>query len=163
MREILLVGGRAAAMVDDVDFESIAESRWYETGDGYACRSLPRPGKRATTQRMHRLITNAPSGMDVDHINHNGLDNRRSNLRVCPHRYNLANQRPRRGVRSSRFKGVYRHSVTGRWKANIGIRNRTIYLGTFDTEIEAAAEYDRAALEAWGEFALLNFPEAANA
>lgn len=104
---------------------------------------------------LHKLIF--PEAEEVDHRNGNGLDNRRENLRPATHRQNLANQRPQVG-RSSRFKGVSWDVGRSKWRAYIDKPQR--HLGRFSDEIEAVRAYNFAALEAWGEFALLNDLEA---
>lgn len=110
-----------------------------------------------TNVLAHRLILNAPKGVLVDHANRNGLDNRRANLRLCNQSQNKAN-RPAPRNNTSGFKGVSR-ARSGRWSARITVDYRARALGTFDTAWEAAEAYNAAALEAWGEFALLNTPK----
>lgn len=107
---------------------------------------------------MHRLISGAAGGERVDHINRDGLDNRRRNLRVATPSQNGANRvadRRRLGT-SSRYKGVAWDKTRSKWAAYIHIDGKTRGLGRFATELEAAAAYDRAAIEAWGRFARLN-------
>lgn len=108
----------------------------------------------------HRLVMAAPKGILVDHANRNGLDNRRANLRLCNQSQNKAN-RPAPANNTSGYKGVGR-ARSGRWVATITVDYKARHLGTFDTPEEAATAYDAAALEAWGEFALLNRPQAAH-
>lgn len=142
-------------LVDDADLHLVAALRWsaYEIGRDcwYAMSEIS--GRRVY---MHRFVTGAPKGLDVDHRNGNGLDNRRENLRVVPHRLNLANQRIQSRPKSSRFKGVSR-TKAGAWESYIKVDGRRRHLGNFRDEVEAAKAYDRAALEAWGEFARPNF------
>jgi len=105
---------------------------------------------------MHRLIMNAPEGLVVDHIDRNGLNNRKCNLRLCTKAQNVQNSRPRRN-RSSKYKGVFWNKLNKKWSASIHKGDKRIYLGGFDDEIEAALAYDRKAAELFGEFAYLNF------
>jgi hypothetical protein len=109
---------------------------------------------------MHRLITGAGPKHQVDHRNGNGLDNRRLNLRIATGTQNRANQGPlrMRNGRASQYKGVYRDNRRDRWTASIQIDRQSHYLGRFANEEAAARAYDAAALEAWGQFARLNFP-----
>lgn len=101
---------------------------------------------------MHRLILDAPKGMQVDHINGNGLNNRRENIRLCTHEQNSYNQQKPYG--SSKYKGVCRKR--GKWDAQIRASGKIIWLGSFATEDEAANAYDEAALKHFGEFAFTN-------
>jgi len=155
IRYIALTKGRFA-IVDADDFEWLNQYTWCINGTGrgkwYACRMEGR-----TMIRMHRMIMNAPKGMLVDHINGNGLDNRRSNLRLCTPRQNMGNRRKCRG--KSAYKGVFYHKIDGKRYAKIKYKGETIHLGTFDDDVEAARAYDRKAVELFGEFACLNFPE----
>ncbi len=105
---------------------------------------------------MHRAILNAPKGLLVDHIDGNGLNNRKSNLRLCTFAQNAHNSRPRRNS-SSRYKGVCWHKVKKKWTVSIYKGGKRTYLGYYDDEIEAALAYDRKATELFGEFAYLNF------
>lgn len=97
----------------------------------------------------------APPGVEVDHINGNPLDNRRHNLRLCDRSENLANTHKRPGG-TSRFKGVSWCNRDKKWVAHIEVRGRQKNIGGFRSEEEAAAAYNRAATEAWGEFAKVN-------
>lgn len=148
------------AIVDDGDFEMLNQFNWsvYEQkhvhgpSTFYAqCRS----GEKVLL--MHRVILGLIPGdkMDVDHINHDGLDNLRDNLRVVTHAQNLANQKSNRGT--SRFKGVCWHKGVGKWVAKINKDGKRTHLGYYPTEEIAARAYDEKALAQWGEYALLNF------
>ena len=104
---------------------------------------------------MHQFIMRPPKGKVVDHIDGNGLNNRRANLRLCTPRQNRRNTRPRR--KTSAFLGVSRRG--SKYLARIKHDGRQLYLGLFDDEIEAARARDRKACELFGEFAWLNFPD----
>jgi hypothetical protein len=124
----------------------------YETY--YARRAERGPDGKPRYVQMHRQIMDAPEGVEVDHRDGDGLNNRRYNLRVCTHAQNGANQRIPKNNRSG-FKGVYRQKDCDGWCAKI----RSTYLGLYDSAEEAARAYDTAAVRTFGEFASLNFPD----
>lgn len=111
---------------------------------------------------MHRAIMERVLGRalkrteKVDHINGNGLDNRRENLRVVTHSQNLANRSITKRT-ANRFKGITQCKRTGHWQAKIMVNYKTIYLGTYKTDEDAAKEYDWAAICYFGDNAKLNF------
>src|SRR5262249_7287141 len=100
---------------------------------------------------LHRAILGDTANGDIDHRDHDGLNNRRSNLRPCSRSENLSNGRHRPG--RSGFRGVYRHKGAAGWDARLTRK----HLGTFPTPEEAARAYDAAAIARFGEFATLNF------
>ena len=159
MREVPLTHGRVA-LVDDEDYERVmAAGPWFIAIRGrttYAAHSTW-DGKNRGTLLMHRLVLDVAPRSGVDHINMNGLDNRKGNLRLATKSQNGANQPKQRIVATSRYKGVSLAARDNRWVARIG--RRRPYIGRFRTEEEAARAYDRAALTRWGEFAILNFPQ----
>ena len=104
---------------------------------------------------MHRVILGLEQGTLCDHRNHDGLDNRRQNLRPCNDSQNAGNKRKHLGA-SSQLKGVDWHKSSRKWRAQIRINGRSKHLGCFTSETAAAAAYDRAALIHFGEFALTN-------
>jgi hypothetical protein len=117
----------------------------------YARRTAPRSqGKK--TILMHRVITDAKAEFDVDHIDRNGLNNRRENLRVATKSQNACNRAPKPGTASG-FKGVFFHKISGQWRACITVNRRKRHLGLFDTPLEAHEAYCREAAKAHGEFA----------
>jgi hypothetical protein len=111
--------------------------------------------------QLHRVIMDALPNQMVDHINGNGLDNRRCNLRLATVLQNNVNRRSRPGS-TSKYVGVHWCSDRGKWMAAIGSDNgRKKNLGRYLDEVEAAKAYDKAAFAMYGEFANLNFPEGA--
>ena len=105
---------------------------------------------------MHRLITAPPTGMVVDHINHNPRDNRKCNLRICTQHQNNCN-RSYEITSKAMLKGVC--FAKGKWQAQINNYGKPIYLGRYDSYMEAASAYDSAAYLLFGEYAWLNFPD----
>lgn len=107
---------------------------------------------------LHRLIMEPiPDGMEVDHIDGDSLNNRRSNLRIVSHAQNNMNK-VLQSNNTSGFKGVSWNRNAGKWSASIKKRNRKRHIGLFASREEAARAYDDAARELHGEFARLNFP-----
>ncbi len=162
MKTVPLHGRKAAGRVtrvDDGDYDLVMQYRWNvkET-----LRELPRRSdgpyavttvKRATLY-MHDLIMGAKG---VDHRDHDGLNNQRSNLRPATEQQNRRNTRNRLGY-SSQHKGVYWSKTRRCWHALITIDSRSRNLGFYISETEAALAYDDAARKVFGEFACLNFP-----
>lgn len=157
---VMRKGSEFVILYDQADAEIVESRTWHikactsTPGLFYAYASFRKPGGKHSTVYMHALITGLRG---PDHINHNGLDNRRCNLRPATAQQNGANSRPMRGT-SSVYKGVSWHKRDSRWGAQITSEGRTRYLGYFTDEIEAAKAYDRAARDVFGEFACLNFP-----
>lgn len=104
---------------------------------------------------MHRLIMEAKQQQKVDHINGDGLDNRKENLRFATTSENAMNKCSTKN-KSSSYKGVSWYKRYKKWQAQIKFKGKSIYIGIFDTEIEAAKAYDNKAKELFGEFAKLN-------
>lgn len=157
MKLIKLSGAKDTyTIVDDEDYGELSRWAWAYHKNGYAHRGTSSWGKSLKFY-MHREIMGAADGQDVDHINGNKLDNRKSNLRLCSRSQNMANA-PGRGV-TSRYKGVGWDRSRGKWHAKIMVDYKTINLGRFDSEIEAARAYDAAALRYFGSYATLNEAE----
>lgn len=98
--------------------------------------------------------------MLIDHINSNGLDNRRSNLRVCSQAQNLQNRPAQVGRKHGRYKGTgFRPGLKKPWSAKLNTKGKNMHLGYFATEIEAAKAYNKAALEHFKDYAYLNIIE----
>jgi len=157
VREITLTQGKVA-LVDDEDFERVSQYKWHFSfclrGVGYARRDTSIKGKKIRMY-LHRFILNAPIGADVDHINRETLDNRKSNLRICSRSENLRNALSRTGA-TSKYKGVGWDKSRKKWSTKINLHGKTINLGRFKSEIVAAKAYNRAALKYHGEFARVN-------
>lgn len=148
-------------LVDEADYEWLSKWKWCysATGTGYAARAVKIPKTRKNIHiSMHRLIMNAPKGMQVDHINGNTLDNRRCNLRLCTNQQNCMNQYGKNKFRkySSEYKGVCWNKRNNRWESNIFVDGKLLHLGTFKSEISAARTYNDAATKYFKEFARLN-------
>ncbi len=152
------------AIVDVCDFRKVSAYSWHFEPGGetnrnncYAKTGIPHPDipHRQKSIRMQHLILPPKKGFFIDHEDRNGLNNRRNNLRYCTLGQNIANGR---NQRKGQYRGV--HKQCKKWYAQISNSNNgNIYLGTFDLPEEAARAYDEAALEKWGEFASLNFPQ----
>jgi hypothetical protein len=155
-REIALggLGGEHVAVVDDADFDLVAQYHWTAVRRRraiYARRDRPRGGGPARGQYMHNLITGC---IGVDHVDHDGLNNQRANLRPATVRQNAANRGARAGA-TSRFKGVHL-GRRGRWVAQIGVDGHSTQIGSYYAELDAARAYDRAAEARYGRWAWLN-------
>lgn len=155
-KEIVLTQG-FVAVVDDEDFLWLSQYNW-------CILKLPHNNYAKRTNKailMHREIMgklNPDIGeLQIDHINHNGLDNRKENLRICTSRQNAGNQRKTRG--SSKYKGVHLEKQTGEWRASIGINGKNKKSPRFTFEWQAAEWYNYEAKKQFGEFALLNVIE----
>ena len=153
MKRIPLTQGKFA-IVDNEDFEWLNQWKWFAKkgySTFYAVRNI---SQSPYLIRMHRQILGLTKGdgKETDHINHNGLDNRQDNLRLCTHTQQQQNRQPQKV--SSKFKGVGYHKKSEKWMARITYLSKRIYLGLFDTEKEAAKSYNKISNKLFGEFAL---------
>lgn len=140
MKEIPLTRGKVT-LVDDEDFEELSKYKWFVSkhcNTFYAMRMAPRTNSKRHTIKMHRIILKTSLGMETDHINGNGLDNRRENLRVVTHRKNGQNLHI---PKSSQFPGVSWHKETQKWLAAIQVSRKKYNLGYYDDETAAARRY----------------------
>lgn len=165
MVDIYLKGHRLK--IDAEDLPIYNKFKWQIKTDSKHTSYLQMKGyhkhlDRITTVKFHRLILDCPEGMEVDHINHDGLDNRRENLRICTRQQNSFNTKPIVN-RTSKYKGVWWRKERLRWVAGIYLpiteenRKRVRKMvGSFKCEIEAAKAYNKAAKELFGEYAYLN-------
>ena len=157
-------------MIDDDDFELVNQYHWYYIKQGYAYGYKP-PFVKGVSKLvfMHRVILELEYGnsTEVDHIDHNGLNNQKSNLRKCTRLQNIHNIGKAKNTKS-KYLGVSptipRKMVNGKLKfyavvyqAKISINGKTTHLGLFKTEEDAAKCYDSYAVQQYGEFANLNF------
>jgi hypothetical protein len=150
-------------ILDQQDYYRLGNLKWSVIGYDkhiYAARLIRKTEYgRIKSVYLHREIMNAPAGLLVDHENGNGLDNRRANLRLATHSQNSCNRQIDKTKSLSHFRGARLDKRNGRWFTAIRINGKRLWFGHFDSEIEAAKAYDRAAIKYHGEFARLNFPQ----
>jgi hypothetical protein len=139
------------AKVDDEDYDWLIPLKWHLSSNGRAVHS---PGIL-----MHRIVIQAPKGWQVDHINHDPLDNRKENLRLVLSVQNMMNRKPRHDKKVI-YKGVYQNIINGitYYKATITNNGRRELIGYFKNDRHAAMAYDIWANEIFGQYAYLNFP-----
>lgn len=157
VRELPLTKGYVA-IVDDEDYELLSQWKWSAkvgTNTVYAYRKYRKDGKQIPVP-MHRQIMGFPENLEVDHIDRNGLNNQRANLRLATHRQNAYNAKPRKN--KSGYRGVTWYAPYEKWVAVIMNRGKKHFLGYFDDPAEGGRAYDEAARNLHGEFATLNFP-----
>lgn len=161
MIEIPLTKGKFA-IIDKDDLELVMRYRWYyykprRGHNEYAiARDYTNGRPSGNMILLHSLLVNQAKGLEIDHKNGNGLDNRRHNLRPCNHDQNSFNSTKRTFDTSSKYKGVSRVRKTDKWKAQLMKGGKHYYFGQFNTEREAADAYDVGAIEHFGEYAKLN-------
>ena len=154
VRRIPLTRGKFA-LVDAEDYYRLAQYQWFAVlsdNTFYAVRK-----NKGKNVKIHRVVMGAPDHLVVDHIDHNGLNNCKSNLRLCTTAQNNRNMRSVKGA-SSRYKGVGWNKRMKRWRALIQCDQKPYFLGDHENETDAARAYDKKAKELHGEFACLNFP-----
>jgi hypothetical protein len=147
-------GNRHTLHYDEEDRHLVEAHRWYVAVQAHTCYAVysqPGTGGRVKV-RLHQLIV--PGCPQVDHVNGNGLDNRRANLRPATHQQNMRNKRTQARSEAG-YKGVFSDG-NGRWRARIFCNGQRFNLGSYDTPEEAALIYNAAAEKHFGEFAYLN-------
>jgi hypothetical protein len=142
--------------IDSSDYHLLEGEKWWVAKDGYVKVFAEGP-----PQRLARLVMDAKPGQIVDHVDRNPLNNKRSNLRFCDDSQSSSNQQKTKRPSTSRFKGVFRSnpvrgSKKSPWTAQISFRGKSIYLGSFVNEEDAARAYDASAIQTHGEFAATN-------
>jgi hypothetical protein len=154
MKQIPLTQGRSV-IVDDEDYERLVQWKWHAVRHRKTFYAVRTENRRP--RYMHRVILEPAPGLDVDHVDFDGLNNTRANLRIATRQQNASNQR-RRSDNMSGFKGVSldRRGRPKPWVAEIWVNQKKIWLGMFATPEHAAAVYNEAATKYFGEFALLN-------
>ena len=157
----MIVSKGNKVLLDDMDYETIKAHKWYYDGR-YCYRretlSYNQEKRSYKTRKiyLHRQLLNFPAkGLDIDHINCNKLDNRRSNLRIVTRSQNAVNK-PKFGEHTSQYKGVCWHKQRGKWKAEARQGAVKRYLGVFDCEHAAALAYNIHMQANYGEYAMLN-------
>lgn len=165
MKKITLDNGMFA-LVGDIDFISLSEYQWYarekRPGIWYAARHKKIDGKMREIF-MHREILGLKrgDGLQSDHIDQNGLNNQRNNLRICTGVGNMKNRGSQKNS-SSKYKGVSYYRKSNKWMAQIVSDGKFYYLGLHPTEVAAALKYNEAAKRLHGDFAFLNKIELKN-
>lgn len=141
-----------AFLIDTKDYARVSKYGW-TLHNGYVARKVGARGRRKRIV-LHRMLVKVPTGMQRDHRNRDRLDNRQNNIRPCTRAQNCMNAPKRPG--QQRYKGVLqarRKSGPDKWAAVMNLGGKTIYLGTYGTEVEAALAYNDAVLKHYGEFA----------
>lgn len=162
-REIPLTQGKVA-LVDADDYERLAQFNWYAVKHRHgfkAARSAWLGDRKRKMVLMHRAVMDASDDQQIDHIDRDPLNNRRTNLRVATRAENARNTNSRRGSTST-YLGVSWETRRAKWIARIAVRGVGRHLGYFADEIEAARAYDASAKVHHGQFANLNFGVSAN-
>ncbi len=157
MKEVPLSNG-AIALVDDCDYELVMTKKWYLLkGHNTLYAHTFNSTDHKESVYLHRFILNPSLGIQVDHIDGNGLNCTRINMRLCSNTQNHQNERKRKC--NNPHKGVTRDKYSRGWGVSITINGRIIFLGTFYNPYAAALAYDKAARQYFGEFAQPNFPD----
>ena len=145
MKEIPLAGNKGVVLVDDEDYELLSKYSWYRVsghGTDYAVARI----------YGHRLLMDAKPGEIIDHINGNGLDDQKNNLRRCTAAQNQANRKQKRAGTTSKYRGVFWAKRDQKWVARIRANGIRYNIGSFASELEAAEAYQQELRKHFGEF-----------
>ncbi|KKL08728.1 hypothetical protein LCGC14_2572980 [marine sediment metagenome] len=149
--------------MDADDYWELSKYSWYAhkaENSYYAGRTVHiAKSKKTVRVWMHREVIRIPAGLVCDHINHNGLDNRKANLRAATATQNRINSRTARIRKSSKYRGVCRRTDHKKWFAYVYVNGRAVFTKYFDDATTAARARDKAAKKYHGQFAELNFPD----
>ena len=154
MKEIKLANGKGIALVDDKDYEILSNYKWRLCCNNYAGNHFTINGKQKS-ELMHRIIMNPQKNMEIDHIDNNGLNNQKNNLRIVTHQQNMMNSSKIKN-KSSKFKGISWDKNRNKWYTEIFFSGKKYFLGRFTNEIDAARAYNTKAKELFSEYACLN-------
>jgi hypothetical protein len=150
MKIIELTQGKTA-ICDDEDYDRLIKHGWvYQPGrfgEEYARACIKQKGIL-----MHRFILNPPKYMEIDHVNGNGLDNRKCNIRICTHAENMRN-RKNQSNNTSGHKGVHWDKQKNKWLVYAGKNNKRYYGGTYENIVDACSAQDKLSIKLYGEFA----------
>jgi len=155
MKKISLTQGKYA-IVDDSDYVFLNKNKWFANKIGNTFYAVRTEGKKGNSKTicMHRVIMNTPKGMDTDHIDGDGLNNQKRNLRICTHSQNICN----RGIQknsTSEKKGVTWNRLSKKWQAQIKSGGKYFYLGVFKDKEKAYKTYCDACIKYHGNFSNL--------
>lgn len=152
MKKIILTQGKFAK-VDDSDYEKLNKFKWFAhfNHKWYVIRNINKSNSKQTQVKMHRVLMNAPLGVEIDHINGDGLDNRRKNLRLCSRSQNAKNRK--KNINStSGVKGVHFSKSHNKWIARIQVDGKRLSLGDFLSKESAYKAYCEACIKYHGKF-----------
>lgn len=154
MKEIPLTQGKVA-MVDDEDFEYLSKNKWFCAKGRNTFYAQRRDGKNGPIIHMHRLIMNTSINKEVDHIDCNGLNNQKVNLRNCTRIENSYNSRMK-STNQNKVKGISFAKWANMYRVQLKTNGKRIHVGYFKTIFEASSAYNKHVLQTRGAFAKIN-------
>lgn len=151
MKNIILSNTDLVAIVDDEDYLELSKYKW----NAHFPKKSSTSYARCSKGYMHRMILNAPKGLQVDHVDHNGLNNQKNNIRICSSKENNVNIKSQKNS-TSKYLGVSFEKSRNKWKACIRFNGKQKTIGRYNTEDEAGLAYNKEAVIHHGDFANLN-------